>query len=63
MRGSDKSRRAAQLDEKMSQLDKQLEFLESIEEWSDADGKRYDQLLEEREELQDEYDAIVRGIV
>lgn len=61
MRGLDKSRRAAKLDEEMTKLDKQLEFLESIEEWSDADGKRYDELLAERESLQDEYDNLVRG--
>ena len=63
MNALEKSRRAGNIDQRIFELDKQLEFMESIEEWSDADGKRYDQLLEEREELQDEYDAIVRGIL
>lgn len=61
MRSTDRHKKAEELDSQITKLDQQLVFLESIEEWSDADGKRYDEILSQRDHLQYEYDKLLGG--
>ena len=62
MKTSDISRIAKNLDQKIIELDSMIQFYESFQEWSDADGKRYDELVAEREQLLDQYNELVLSL-
>lgn len=61
MNSIDKSRYAALLCREMDRVDSKIRFMDEMEEWTDNDGRLYDELVAERESLQQEYNQISRG--